>query len=88
MAGWLVSALRLLGIGAGTSAVAGGLEKQFGFDIPFLGTRSAGGGGARVRRRRRRALTQSDKNDIAFMSATLGDTAARKFALIIAARVA
>jgi len=40
------------------------------------------------RRRRRRVLTQSDKNDIAFMAATLGDAAARKFALIIAARMA
>lgn len=90
MAGWLISALRLLGIGAGVSVAAGGLESLTGRDIPLVGqtTRTVMGAVRAVRRRRRRALTVSDKNDIAFMAATLGDTAARKFALIIAARVA
>lgn len=91
MAAWLVSALRLLGIGTAVTAGAGAVEAVTGRDIPFLGTRAAAtvmGAVRSVRRRRRRALTQSDKNDIAFIAATLGDTAARKFALIIAARVA
>jgi len=38
------------------------------------------------RRRRRRALTVSDKNDIAFVAAAVGEPTARKFALLIAAR--
>ena len=38
------------------------------------------------RRRRKRALTMSDKNDIAFIAATLGETTGRKFALLIASR--
>lgn len=90
MAGWLVSALRLLGIGTGVTAAAGAIESVTGRDIPFLGTsrRDFTGIPRHGHRRRRRALTMSDKNDIAFMAATLGDTAARKFALIIAARVA
>lgn len=87
MAAWLVSALRLLGVGTGVTAAVGIAEAATGRDVPFLGTRTVTGG-FRHRHRRRRALTQSDKNDIAFMSATLGDTAARKFALIIAARLA
>ena len=37
------------------------------------------------RRRRRRALTHQDKDDIAFLAATVGETTARKFALILAA---
>lgn len=88
MATWLFSALRLLGLGAGVSTAVGIGEAATGINIPFLGTSRAGFDHAHARRRRRRALTASDKNDIAFMAATLGDTAARKFALIIAARVA
>lgn len=38
------------------------------------------------RRRRKRALTNSDKADIAFISATLGKPAGRDFAMIVAAR--
>lgn len=53
----------------------------------LLGLFGGGGDGDRpVRRRRRRALTQSDRNDIAFIAATLGDVTGRKFALVIAAR--
>ncbi|HIB68111.1 MAG TPA: hypothetical protein EYO33_24200 [Phycisphaerales bacterium] len=44
------------------------------------------GNGDKVRRRRRRALTVSDKNDIAFVAAAVGEPTARKFALLIAAR--
>lgn len=73
MASWLISALRLLGVaGAG---FAGG-------QLALAGA----GGGVPGRRRRRRALTASDKSDISFMAAVLGETAARKFALILASR--
>ena len=86
MATWLISAIRLLAAGAAVTGIGGAIESATGLDIPFIGGNGGGPGGRR--RRRRRALTASDKNDIAFMAATLGDTAARKFALIIAARVA
>ncbi len=67
------------------AAAAGGvaLADPVGGLLPFLGGR---GGGVR-RRRRRRALTQSDRNDIAFITATLGSTAGKQFAMIIASRV-
>lgn len=73
MPGWLIAALRLL-VPVGAGAVGGQL--------------ALGGDGAGVmgRRRRRRALTASDKSDISFMAAVLGETAARKFALILASR--
>jgi len=45
-----------------------------------------GNGDDKPRRRRRRALTVSDKNDIAFVAAAVGEPTARKFALLIAAR--
>lgn len=61
-----------------TGVTAGGLLDPFS----FLG----GGNGGGRRRRRKRALTASDKNDIAFIAATLGETTGRKFALLIAAR--
>lgn len=38
------------------------------------------------RRRRRRALTQGDRNDIAFIAATISSAAAGKFAVQIASR--
>lgn len=40
----------------------------------------------RKRRRRRRALTQSDRNDIAFIAATIGKPAAGSFAVQLATR--
>lgn len=95
---WLISALALLG-GSGLRTGAGALARRIAGPAVAIGAGVAGGealgglfggdgDGGRPRRRRRRALTQSDKNDIAFMAATLGDAAARKFALIIAARAA
>jgi len=48
-------------------------------------TGSAVGGIVR-RSRRRRALTSSDKADISFMAAVLGQPAAKQFALILASR--
>ena len=46
-----------------------------------------GGGDDRPRRRRRKTiLTKGDKEDIAFIVATLGPAAGGRFALIVAAR--
>ena len=92
MAPWLLSALRLLaaGFGGGIAFEGGrqvfegpidprtGSPELFGIGIP-------GFGGKKPRRRRRRALTHSDKDDIAFIAATVGETTARKFALLLAA---
>jgi len=74
MPAWLLSALRLLGAGA---AAGGGTALALAAD---------GGSISGRRSRRRRALTSSDKSDISFMAAVLGETAARKFALILASR--
>jgi len=74
MPAWLLSALRLLGI-AGTGFAGG--------QLALAGVDGVSGG---RRTRRRRALTASDKSDISFMAAVLGETAARKFALILASR--
>lgn len=71
MPAWLIAALQLLGGGVGLAAAA---------DIGPFGER----GGRRSRRRR--ALTASDKNDISFMAAVLGEPTARKFALVLASR--
>lgn len=75
MPAWLLSALGLLGraapaLGAGAAGFALG---DLGDQVPR-------------RRRRRRALTMSDRNDIAFIAATLGAPAGKQFALIIASR--
>jgi len=51
--------------------------------LALTGTAIAGVG---RRSRRRRALTASDKSDISFMAAVLGQPAAKQFALILAAR--
>lgn len=80
MPAWLIQAFRLLG-----GPTARGLGIGLALPDPF-NVFGGDGGGAR-RRRRRRALTQSDRNDIAFISATLGAPAGQKFALIIASRI-
>jgi len=93
MAAWLIAALnmlRSLAIGtptralisggtAGVTAAGGGL---FDF-LPFIGD---GEEEKKRRRRRRRALTQSDRNDIAFIAATIGKAAAGSFAVQLATR--
>jgi len=89
MAAWLISALQMLrGLAFGTplrGAITGGTAGAAGlFDfLPGIG----GGDDDRVRRRRRRrALTQSDRNDIAFIAATIGKAAAGSFAVQLATR--
>jgi len=93
LAAWLLSALTLLrgqavrgvaalGGGRGLATGAGALALPDPFNI-FGGGDEA----ERVRRRRRRrALTQSDRNDIAFIAATIGKTAAGSFAVQLATR--
>ena len=91
---WLVSALALLG-GSTLRRFAGPLARRgapaaLGVGAGVLGAEALGGlfdGDERpARRRRRRALTQSDRNDIAFITATLGAPAGKQFAMIIASQ--
>jgi len=91
MAPWLLAALRLLagGLGAGAAFEVGqqifegpidprtGSPELFGIGLPGFGKKER-------RRRRRRALTHTDKDDIAFLAATVGEPTARKFALLLA----
>jgi len=83
MPAWLAAALRLLVGTPGRAFTTGALAGTVGSLLdPFGGD----GDGGRRRRRRRRALTASDRNDIAFITATLGAPAGRQFAMLIAAR--
>ena len=90
MAAWLIAALNLLRsitigtptralISGGTAGAAGALDF-----LPFFG--DGGDEDKKRRRRRRRALTQSDRNDIAFIAATIGKAAAGSFAVQLATR--
>ena len=93
MAPWLLSALRLLagGLGAGAAfqtgqELVGPIDRRTGSPDLFGGLPfGIGFGGAKRRRRRRRALTHQDKDDIAFLAAVVGETTARKAALIMVA---
>lgn len=58
----------------------GGLALPFG--IAGIGERA----GERRRRRRRRALTNSDRDDIAFIAATISKSAAGSFAVQLVTR--
>jgi len=94
MAAWLIAALNLLrsfAVGTPTRALitgasGGSLAAGQGL-FDFLPGIGGDGGEDRVRRRRRRrALTQSDRNDIAFIAATIGKAAAGSFAVQLATR--
>jgi len=63
---------------ARTGAVGGGTG--------FLGSLFGGGDDRPRRRRRKRVLTQNDREDISFITATLGAPAGKSFAMIVAAR--
>lgn len=97
MPAWLLAALALLRSAAfGTRLRTAGTAVTAGALLPFGpggGSRAldflpfVGDGEDRVRRRRRRrALTQSDRNDIAFIAATIGKAAAGSFAVQLATR--
>ncbi len=89
---WLVSALTLLrGLGGRAVAAVGGRRgaAAAGTALALPDPFNLFGGGDEERprrRRRRRALTQSDRNDIAFIAATIGKTAAGSFAVQLATR--
>jgi len=89
---WMLSALTLLrSIGARGLAAVGGVRgagaagTALALPDPF---NIFGGGDADRprRRRRRRALTNSDRDDIAFVAATISKTAAASFAVQLVTR--
>lgn len=97
MPAWIISALLALrsGLvgGPGRALVTGAVGSQI-LDDSFLGDVVSGAGGLiglgeekKKRRRRRRALTASDRADIGFIAATLGQPAGKAFALVIASRI-
>lgn len=69
----------LTGLTAGS--LAGGIDLIPGDPLSGLF-----GGGRKRRRRRRRALTASDRADIGFITAMLGKTAGKEFAIVISTR--
>lgn len=94
---WLIQAMlalrsigipgRAIGLGAGaagTLALPGALSSI----IPDFGPFRSGRDDADRprRRRRRRALTQSDRDDIAFVAATISKSVAGSFAIQLATR--
>ncbi len=96
MPAWLLAALAMLrsaafgtpfraaatGVGVGGILPFGPGAGSSAFDfLPFIGDEEK-----KKRRRRRRALTQSDRNDIAFIAATIGKAAAGSFAVQLATR--
>jgi len=99
MPAWILAALRLIAQGAGLSlgfegasrlvgAEAGGAEGPFIEVGPGGGVRQFDAMGRPIsrRRRRRRALTASDRADIAFVAGMISKTAAKDFAVQLAAR--
>jgi len=69
----------LTGLTAGT--LTGGIDLLPGDPLSGLF-----GGEKKRRRRRRRALTASDRADIGFITAMLGKTAGKEFAIVISTR--
>lgn len=91
MPAWILAALgllsrtaiggpgRALATGTGLGALVGAVGIP-GVDL------FPGDGDKPKRRRRRRALTASDRADIAFIQATLGQAAGRAFAMLVVSR--
>ncbi len=92
MPAWIAAALALLrtiAIGTPTRALATGAATAIASPFASIGGFFGLGGDdeeKKKRRRRRRALTQSDRNDIAFIAATIGKAAAGSFAVQLATR--
>lgn len=95
MPAWLIGALGLIATIAARReggipvlpAVIDPFERG-GLQLPsfLLGGGDDGVGGVRRRRRRRRALTNSDRDDIAFIAATISKVAAGSFATQLVTR--
>lgn len=98
MPAWILAALalirgsagRALG-GPGRRALAGGAAGGLLATVGIPGVDLFPDGGVlgeevKRRRRRRRALTASDRADIAFIQATLGQAAGRAFAMLVVSR--
>ena len=90
---WLLSALTLLrSVGArGVAALGGGrgaaaAGTALALPDPFNIFRGGGDDERPRRRRRRRALTNSDRDDIAFIAATISKAAAGSFATQLVTR--
>lgn len=87
--GWLEAAFSLLpGItGQGIPLLPAVLDpfEPGGIDI-FAPSKGTADDGTPRRRRRRRALTQSDRNDIAFIAGIISKAAAGTFAVSLATR--
>jgi len=90
MPAWLAAALALLrSLTFGTPTRAAITGAATAVASPFASIGGFFGGDdddKKRRRRRRRALTQSDRNDIAFIAATIGKAAAGSFAVQLATR--
>lgn len=67
--------------GLGATGLTGRLS-----GVPGLGFLGDDGDGRVRRRRRRRALTNSDRDDIAFIAATIGKSSAGSFAVQLVTR--
>lgn len=79
---------RVIGGRAVTALAAGGAGALIGsgaLGIPGVDI-FPDGDDMRRRRRRRRALSQGDRDDIAFIAATISQSAAGKFAVMLATR--
>ncbi len=92
---WIATALALLrGLSARSLAFVGGARgaatgaTALALPDPFGGSLFGGGdnGDKPRRRRRRRALTNSDRDDIAFIAATISKSAAGSFATQLVTR--
>jgi len=94
MPAWIIAAMQLLrqlGVralgGPGRRALAGGAAGGLATQIGIPGVDLfPDEGEVKRRRRRRRALTASDRADIAFIQATLGQAAGRAFAMLVVSR--
>lgn len=90
--GFLLQLLGRTGLGAGGRALVPSAARRLAVPTGLgVGGGLLGGlltGGAQPRRRRRRMLTASDRADIAFLSATLGKTAAKELAAVRMASLA
>jgi len=88
MPAWLLAALGSLGGLVATKIGGGGIPFLPGPLDPFEpgGFDIFAGEDKKKRRRRRRALTQSDRNDIAFIAATISKEKAGAFAVQLATR--